>query len=310
MRPQLSIIVINFNTCRLTLECLRSVFKETKDTKFELIVLDNASEDQSARAIAEEFNNRVDLIVSKKNKGFAGGNNLAAHKATGDYLLLLNPDTVVLDGAIDKLVAFATSHPGAGIWGGKTLFKDRSLNPSSCWKRQTIWSLACQASGLSSLFRKSSLFNPEGMGSWNRGGIRKVDIVSGCFFLIKHDLWKQLDGFHPDFFMYGEEADLCLRAKKLGAQPMITSEATIIHYGGASETVRADKLVRLIKAKMLLIRRHFPVYAAPTGVALLAFWPLSRYSAHTLLSLLGRQSSSQAQQVWGEVWKRRQEWLK
>src|SRR3990167_1139282 len=99
--PILSIIVISYNTRQMTLECLRSVFRETKKTGFELIVLDNASADGSVAAIEEELGSQVRLIVSSANLGFAGGNNRAAEDAHGEFLLLLNPDTVVLDGAID-----------------------------------------------------------------------------------------------------------------------------------------------------------------------------------------------------------------
>ncbi len=147
------------------------------------------------------------------------------------------------------------------------------------------------------------------MGGQDFTGSKKVDIVSGCFFLIKRELWQQLEGFDPAFFMYGEEADLCFRAQKKGAQPIVTSGATIIHYGGASEKVRTDKLVRLINAKMLLIKRHFAPYSVHLGIMLLAAWPLSRYFAHTIAAVLGRSASSEPSRVWGEVWQRREEWL-
>lgn len=305
--PTLSIIVVSYNTREMTLECLRSVFRETTASDFELIVLDNASKDDSANAIDKEFGSEVRLIKSAENLGFAAGNNHAAQLATGEYILLLNPDTVVLDKAIDKLVEFARAFPKAGIWGGKTLFADGSLNPASCWSRQTLWSLFCQALGLSSIFRRSSLFNPEGMGGWNRDGMREVDIVSGCFLLLKRDLWQKLAGFREVFFMYGEEADLCLRARKLDVHPMVSSVATIIHYGGASEKIQADKMVRLLKAKMLLICEHFPPWSKRLGCRLLSLWPISRYLAHSILSIFGRPATNR-HAVWQQVTKRRNEW--
>jgi GT2 family glycosyltransferase len=221
---------------------------------------------------------------------------------------LLNPDTVVLDGAIDHLMTFASLHPQAGIWGGRTLFGDGSLNLASCWSRQTLWSLFCQAVGFTSVFRRSTLFNPEGMGGWDRNGIRSVDIVSGCFLLIQYDLWLRLDGFRPEFFMYGEEADLCLRSRRFGARPIVSSAATIIHYGGASETVKADKLVRLLSAKMRLVEFHFPGNSKWLGRWLLSLWPLSRYWAHAMLSSLVGPSSTRKSAVWREVVRRRNEW--
>lgn len=306
--PKVSIIVISYNTREMTLKCLETVFAETRQTPFELIVIDNNSSDGSAEALQEAYGERAIVRCLDQNLGFAAANNLAATEARGDYLLLLNPDTEVLDGAIDKLMSFAEAYPKAGIWGGRTLFADRSLNPTSCWANMSLWSLTSQALGLTSIFRNSSLFNPEAMGSWNREGIRQVDVVTGCFFLIRRDFWNQLGGFDKAFFMYAEEADLCARAAKAGARPMVTSEATIIHHGGASETVQSDKLVRLIKAKMTLIHKHFP--RATRGLAkwLMKLWPLSRYLAHRVLAAFGRAGSKESAEVWKSVWDRRAIW--
>jgi len=300
--PALSIIVVSYNTREMTLACLRSVFQQTRDTPFELLVIDNQSSDGSADAIEAEFGGRLTLVRSDDNLGFARANNVLARQARGTYLLLLNPDTVVLDGAIDRLMAFAARRPQAGIWGGRTLFGDRSLNPTSCWRRQTLWSLVCHATGLSAVFRRSTLFNPEGMGSWKRDSEREVDIVTGCFFLIERSLWERLGGFDPAFFMYGEEADLCLRARALGARPRMTPTAEIVHYGGASERVKADKLVRLLRAKAMLIRRHWSPVMAAVGVRLLALGCLTR-------SVAARRGSESGQ-FWSAGWRRRAEWMR
>lgn len=306
--PALSILIVSYNTREMTLACLRSVFAEAQCENFELIVVDNASSDGSAAAIGAEFGDRLQLVASQKNLGFAAANNFAAARARGEFLLLLNPDTVVLDHAIDRLLSFARCHPQAEIWGGRTVFGDGSLNPGSCWSQQTVWSLVSQLSGLSAIFRKTSACNPEGIGSWDRKGTRSVDIVSGCFLLIRHQLWRRLEGFQEEFFMYGEDADLCLRARRIGARPVISGYATIVHYGGASEAVQSDKVIRLLKAKMLLIHRHFPVSSQGLGRTLLALWPLSRHWAHALFARTGRSSSSVQSRVWREVWQRRAEW--
>ena len=210
------------------------------------------------------------LLAETANHGFAGANNLAARRARGEYLLLLNPDTLVLDGAVDRLLAFARANPRAGIWGGRTLYGDRSLNPASCWGRMTLWNLFCRASGLTGVFPRSELFNSEAYGGWDRGSERAVDIVTGCFLMIRRETWEALGGFDPAFFMYGEEADLCLRARALGAAPRVTPEAEIVHYGGAADTVRADKMVRLLSGKISLIDRHFPAWQRPLARGLFA----------------------------------------
>ena len=298
--PEVSVIVVSYNTREMTLACLRSVLAQTVSA-MEIIVVDNASTDGSAEAVAAAFP-EISLLAETVNHGFAKANNLAAQQARGGYLLLLNPDTLVLDGAIDKLLAFAAATPAAGIWGGRTLYGDRSLNPSSCWRRMTLWSVTSQALGLTSLFRGSVLFNPERYGNWDRRTEREVDIISGCFFLIRREFWTTLGGFDLSYVMYGEEADLCLRARAAGARPRMTPTAEIVHYAGASETVRTDKMVRLLRAKILLIKRHFPGWQRPLGLLVFRLWPFSRVWGRRLL---GRGKGSGP---WAEIWARRGEW--
>ncbi|MEL6915173.1 MAG: glycosyltransferase family 2 protein [Pseudomonadota bacterium] len=298
--PRLSIIVVSYNTREMTLDCLRSVHAETT-TPFELIVVDNASSDGSAEAIAAEFPD-LHLMAETENHGFAKANNLAAKHARAPYILLLNPDTVVLDGALDALYAFSKDVPEARIWGGRSYYGDGSLNPKTCWQRITLWNLFCRASGLSGLGRNTMLFNPEAYGGWDRGEIREVDIVTGCLLLISRADWESLGGFDLTFVMYGEEADLCHRARHLlHARPHITPAASIIHYEGASEKVRADKMVRLNRAKVELIKRQFPSWQQSLARGLFALWPLSR---RIILGALGRPSAKD----WAEIWRRRREW--
>ncbi len=300
--PKVSIIVVSYNTREMTLECLRSVQAETR-LPYELIVLDNTSTDGSAEAIAEEFPG-ITLLAESENHGFARANNIAAERAQGEYVLLLNPDTVVLDGAIDRLVAFAEAHPQARIWGGRTLYGDRSLNPTSCWRRMSLWNICCRTFGLTGVFPDSPVFNSEAYGGWDRSTERQVDIVTGCFLLIRREDWQALGGFDLTFFMYGEEADLCLRAaKNLGASPRMTPDAVIVHYGGASEKVRSDKMVRLLRAKTELISRHIPGWQRPLARALFGVWPLTRRLAFSVLRPGGDNAL-----VWSEIWKRRHEW--
>lgn len=305
---ELSILVVSYNTRELTLAALRSVIKETTRTRYEIIVVDNDSSDGSAAAIMEEFP-QIRLIALNENIGFAAANNRASVEALGNYLLLLNPDTIVLDGAIDRLVNFAKCEPKAGIWGGRTLFADETLNPSSCWGRITTWNLFCRASGLTGIFKKSELFNGEAYGDWKRDRIRAVDIVSGCFLLIHKKDWQKLGGFAPVFFMYGEEADLCMRARQQGARPMVTPDATIIHLGGASERQRTGKMIKLLAAKATIIERHFNGASRLLAQSLLALWPVSRWIACRLLfTLSGDKRHREAMTVWGEIWSARNQW--
>lgn len=304
-----SILIVSYNTREMTLEAISSVVRETVDVRYEIIVVDNASTDGSAEAIAAHPA-APRLIALEDNIGFGRANNLAAEHARGTYVLLLNPDTVVRDRAIDRLVAFAKANPRALIWGGRTVFADGSLNPASCWRRMTPWNLITRLTGLTGLFPHSPLFNPEAYGGWPRDTVREVDIVSGCFLMIPRPLWLALGGFDPAFFMYGEEADLCLRARRIGARPMVTPEATIVHYGGASEKTRAGKLCRLLKAKATLIDRHWPRGTVEIGQFLLMLWPLTRWIAHEAAARIKRDGIHHREiaQTWHAIWTERGDW--
>lgn len=306
---ELSIIVVSYNTRQMTLDCIESVYQQTTATSFELLVYDNASADGSAEAIAEKYPD-VKLIAAKDNIGFAMGNNAAIEHAVGDFVLLLNPDTVVLDGAIDKLMAFAAASPEFGIWGGKTLFGDHSLNPNSCFAKMTVWNQFCRASGLAAVFKHSSLFNPEHYGGWQRDSVRQVDIVCGCFLLVRRELWNELGGFAKKYFMYAEEADLCLRAKARGWKPAVTPEAVIVHYGGGSEKIREDKMVRLLSAKSELLKDHWSSLTQPLGRWMLKLWVINRVIAYSVASLLPGSGSSRrdALNTWKGIWRRHPEW--
>jgi GT2 family glycosyltransferase len=304
--PLVSILVISYNTREMTLDCLKSVVEETT-APYELIVLDNASKDGSAAAIAAAFPD-VRLIASGENLGFARGNNVAAREARGKYLLLLNPDTLVLDRALDRIVAFAERTPQAGIWGGRTLSGDGSLNPTSVFGDMTLWSLFCRASGLAVMFPGSRLLNSEFYGDWQRDSERDVDVVMGCFFLIRRADWEALGGLDPTFVMYGEEADLCRRARARGARPRMTPEAVIVHFHGASSR-RADREIMTLKAQATMIRRHFPAWQRPLGLFLLGAWPWSRMvSGDTLARLSGRPRFAEAARMWSDVWRARADW--
>lgn len=305
--PTVSVIVVSYNTREMTLACLRSLHDQTT-VPYELLVVDNASTDGSAEAIAAEFPH-IRLLAESINHGFAKANNLAAEYATGRYVLLLNPDTVVLDHAVDRLVAFAAREPSSRIWGGRTLFGDRSLNPSSCWRKMSPWHTMCRTLGLDTRFASSPIWNAEAYGGWLRDSERHVDIVSGCFFLIERELWNELGGFDLTYVMYGEEADLCLRARTSSARPCLTPDAEIVHYGGASETVRSDKHVKLLQAKITLARHHLSWWQASTSIMMLRMWPLSRLIAATLIGRVRPgPGAAQARQQWSEVWAKRHVW--
>jgi GT2 family glycosyltransferase len=304
---ELSIIVVSYNSKDVTLEALRSLFQFPPVVPFEVLVLDNDSPDDSFEAIDAAYP-QIRAIKHPTNVGFAAGNNILAERARGRRLLLLNPDTISLPNTFDGLWRFAENEPERGIWGGRTYFADHSLNRSSCWARPTVWSLFCSATGLTFAFPRSRLFNSEAYGDWPRDRIADVDIVSGCFFLIDTALWRRLGGFDKSFFMYAEEADLCLRAKKMGAKPGISPEAEVIHLGGASEATAADKFVKTARGRATLMRKHWSALPLRLGLALMWLGAAARLVGSRIVS--GRNDKpGTSRDKWTAIWNRRREWL-
>lgn len=307
--PALTVIVVSYNTRALTVAALRTLYETTKDTALHVVVLDNASSDGSADAVAEAFP-QVELIRSEENLGFSRANNVVAAAAKTEWLLLLNPDTECHAGAVDNLMRFARQTPQAGIWGGRTVFPDGSLNIASCWMRITPWSAFCRAVWLDKIFARSELFNFEAMGAWPRDTVRQVDIVVGCFLLIRKPLWDELGGFDLKYFMYGEEADLCLRAARLGYAPMITPEAQIMHIVGAASKTQGSKVALVAKARATLIRDHWAPWMVPLGLGCMWLGAALRHAAAAGPALVLRRGA------WAEraersavVWRSRRDWL-
>ncbi|WP_038140179.1 glycosyltransferase family 2 protein [Thiothrix lacustris] len=301
--PEVSIILVSYNTSSYIRRALESLFRETQLTSIEVIVVDNASNDDSV-AMIRQFFPQVTLIESGANLGFAGGVQLGAKQAAGKYLLLLNPDTVIINAAVDRLLHFAKLQPANGIWSGVTLNNDMSLNTQHAWSKPTLHDLLYSALGLSKLFSKTCVFNNANYGCWKRDTVKEVDIVSGCFFLTTRELWDKLGGLDASFFMYAEEADYCLRAKALGYQPIVTPDARIIHHGGVSHSHFSGKQIKLLKGKVELVNRHVTAWQRPAYKALLYLYVLNKFALHTLF-----KPRSAQRREWQIIFAQRADWL-
>jgi GT2 family glycosyltransferase len=291
-----AVLIVSYNTERELVRCLESLRAQRRSVTQQVVVVDNASSDGSVAAVRERFG-EVELVASPENLGFARGVNLAATRADADFLLLLNPDTVVLDHAVDELVAFARAHPGHGLYGGRTVRPDGALEPSSCWALPTLWSTLMFVTGLSSLARGSRWLDPESMGGWARDTVREVDVVTGCLMLVPRAAWDQLGGFDERYFMYGEDADLALRARAAGLRPIVCPDAVVVHEVGRASAHRADKLLLLFRGKATLMRCHWRGPRRALGLALLAGGVAAR-------ALLARDAA------WATLWRQRRTWLR
>jgi len=250
-----SIIIVSWNTRNILRDCLKSIFKQTNKVKLEVIVVDNASVDCSVEMVTEEFP-QVTLIRNSGNRGFAAANNQGLAVATGRYVLLLNPDTVVLDGAIAKSISFADSHPEVGVVGCRVLNPDMTLQPT-CSMFPSVLNMVLSSSYLYKLLPKSRFFGRERMTWWDRDTVREVDVVTGCFMLVRREAVEQVGVLDERFFIYGEETDWCYRFKKAGWKILFTPSAEIIHHHGASTKQRKPEMtLQLRYSKLLFWKKH------------------------------------------------------
>jgi GT2 family glycosyltransferase len=223
-----SIIIIGYNTETLLKQCLISVFEKTKDISFEVIVVDNASHDGSSQMVRKEFPNVI-LIEIPENLGFGRANNLGAKYAKGKYLFLLNPDTVVLNNAVKIFAEFLDNNPKAGICGGNLFDENKQPTYSySMFLPSVLWELNIFLSGKLEklLYGKNSNFNH------TEKPLKIKGYVTGADLMIRRDLFLNLNGFDPDFFVYYEETELTFRVKKTGYEVYNVPQAEIVHLEG------------------------------------------------------------------------------
>jgi N-acetylglucosaminyl-diphospho-decaprenol L-rhamnosyltransferase len=295
---QVSCITVNYNTVEDTSRFLASLARETGTLEAELIVVDNGSTDDSVILLRQRFP-AVQVIDAQENLGFAKAVNLAAARSTGDYLLLLNPDMVVLPGSVHALLDFARSHPEYGIYGGRTVASDGTLEPSSCWAAPTLWSLLMFATTLSTAFKRLPLFDPESMGRWQRNTVREVEIVTGCLLMIRRRLFEELGGMDEDYFLYGEDAEFCLRAAASGRRLVIVPTAEMVHDVGGSTNSKGDKTCMVLAGKVTMLRKVWSPARAAVGTRLL----MAGVGVRALLEVLLKRPGP-----WSFAWRRRSTW--
>lgn len=229
---KLSIVILCWNDLKVISDCLRSIFEQTKDLEFEVIVSDNGSTDGSIAAVRKHFP-RVRVLENGLNLGFAKGNNAGIAVSTGEYVLILNPDTIIHDRALEELVAFADRHPEAGAFGCRVLNRDGSYQgparPFPSVFRDWIAALY-----LRPLAYLSDRFISDTYTGWKGDSERAIDWQSGCAVTFRADLLKQLGGFDGQYFYHFEEVDLCRRVWNAGYSILYTPNAVITHLGGQS----------------------------------------------------------------------------
>ncbi|MBZ0203354.1 MAG: glycosyltransferase [Ignavibacteria bacterium] len=232
----ISVIIVNYNVKELLEQCINSVLTASKNLDVEIIVVDNNSYDGSVEYIKSKFPllDELKIIDSPDNLGFAKANNLGVKAATGRYLLILNPDTVLQEDTLEKTLRFYESDVKIGALTCKLILPNGKLD-LACRRSFPSPSVAIyRILGLSRLFPKSRIFGKYNLTYLDENQTYEVDAIVGAFMFIKKDIFDNVNGFDEDYFMYGEDLDLCFRINKAGYKIMYYPETSIIHYKGES----------------------------------------------------------------------------
>lgn len=251
--PELSIIIISFNTAKITQHCIESIYKsfpQEKYNTFEIILIDNYSHDNSVEIIKEmqkKFSN-IKLIANKENTGFGLANNQGVKAAQGKYILLLNSDTIVLDNAIQKMLEYYKQNEfNAHFVGAKLFNKDNTPQPSAA-------PFYTPAVVFGALFMKGDYW---GLTRYSPDHIKRVDWVSGACIMTTKEIYNNVNGFDTDIFMYMEEVDLLYRAKQKGYNTFFYPLAQFIHLGSASSGGKTYPILQVYKGFLFFYKKHY-----------------------------------------------------
>jgi GT2 family glycosyltransferase len=253
---QLSVIILNYNVRYFLEQCVLSVKSALESIEGEIIVIDNNSSDDSCEIMKQRFPN-VKLIRNNENVGFPKGNNIGVAQAKGEYICILNPDTVVAEDTFVKVVAFAQKQSDLGILGCKLIDGAGNFLPESKRGVPTPFVAFTKIMGLYKLFPKSRTFGKYYAQHLNENQTGKVDILVGAFMFMKRNLYQELAGFDEDCFMYSDDIDLSYRVLKEGKSNYYFHDTSVIHYKGESTIKDGIYMKRFQEAMQFFYKKHF-----------------------------------------------------
>jgi GT2 family glycosyltransferase len=255
---KLSVIIVNYNVKYFLEVCLHSVLRAAEGVETEVIVVDNHSKDGSCEMVRERFPS-VRLIENKENLGFSRANNQAVAIARGEYILFLNPDTVMPEDFFRKTIGYMDAHPEAGALGPRLIDGKGQFAPDSKKSFPSLSVAFFKTTGINRLFPKSPFFNKYYAVHIQEHQLAPVDVLSGCCMLVRRSAMETAGGaFDEDYFMYCEDVDLSWRIRKAGYENIYFPDATLIHYKGESTRKATLSYVRIFnEALATFVRKHY-----------------------------------------------------
>ncbi|MWD29585.1 glycosyltransferase [Aquicoccus sp. SCR17] len=255
----MSVVVVNWNARDVLYDCLMSIMQQTT-MPHEVIVVDNNSTDGSPEMVREAFPDVV-LVANSENRGFAAANNQGLRLSRGKRLLLLNPDTVILEHAIDRVASWLDAHPDVGCVGCQVM-ENREQVQRTCFADLGPVNVALVEFGLHRLAPQNRFLGKPEYAGWGRDTQRDVDVVSGMFMMVPRHVFDEVGELDESFFIYSEEADWCRRIRRAGWRCVFTPEAQIIHLDGGSKStaqIRSRMYIQMQKSKLIYLRKHYGV---------------------------------------------------
>jgi hypothetical protein len=271
------VVVVSYNTRELTRRCLQSVLAAGSDARMEAILVDNASSDGSAEMVKDEFP-AVRLIASPDNLGFAAGNNRGFALATGEFVMLLNPDTELRPGALRSLLAFARANPRVGVVGPR-VYLPSGAQQSTTIRFPRLGDVFLNLLLPSRWVRRSRRLNRARYAELDLDRVQEVEAIAGCCMLVPRDLIDEVGGMDERFFMYGEEVEWCHRIRQAGWSIVYHPGAEILHHAGQSAKQRPDSMaVAMARGQLRVIAVLHGSRAAALANAVMALRDLPRAS--------------------------------
>jgi GT2 family glycosyltransferase len=285
---QLSVIILNYNVRHFLELCVLSVQDALRNLDAEIIVVDNNSSDDSCAMMKQRFP-KIKLIENKENLGFPKGNNRGVAQAKGEYICILNPDTVVAEDTFEKVVAFAKRQTDLGIIGCKLIDGTGNFLPESKRGIPTPWVAFTKIFGLYKLFPKSKLFNQYYAQNISENETGKVEILVGAFMVMQRQLYNEIGGFDENCFMYSDDIDLSYRVLQKGKSNYYFHDTTVIHYKGESTVKDETYMKRFQEAMNFFYNKHFKIsffFTVFMKIGILLFSLVKKMQGHSKPSII------------------------
>lgn len=290
---EISIVIVTWNAIGYARDCLRSIQHQKTSRSIETIVVDNASTDGTADMVRTEFP-QVKLVQSDRNLGFARANNVGIRLTKGKYIFLINPDVIVLDGCLDRLLDFMEKNPSVGLAGPRMLGPDGGVRRSTM-RFPSVWNSFCRALSLDKLFKGSKIFGGFLMTDFKHDRTMDVDILNGWFWAARRESLDKIGLLNENLFMYGDDLDWCYRFHKGRCRVVFCAEAEAIHFGGGT-TARAPVqfYIEMQKANLQFWRTHYGQFKM--SLYLLTIWlhEMSQVAGYGIVYLLKKSGRDYA----------------